>query len=204
MKRYTRFLRFLGKPIKIKRLRIALQACITLLLIAITLILIPASLVSYYEEWTYFESIYFFFITMSTIGFGDLVLDDCVNCNLSVWVFVMIYTMYVFLGICVISLFFKAITNYQERKLGEAESLIVTFINSGSTTVISTLANTFIGNSPSHSPAKKSNQASGGEESSNTSHFENETLMVELHNTETNPRYTFVQANSEMAVSDNL
>ncbi|GAB0096419.1 uncharacterized protein DMENIID0001_119250 [Sergentomyia squamirostris] len=41
--------------------------------ILITYILIGASIYSMWEEWSFFESFYFVFISMSTIGFGDFV-----------------------------------------------------------------------------------------------------------------------------------
>ena len=36
-------------------------------------VMIPASIFMYTEHWTYIESVYFAFVTLSTIGFGDLV-----------------------------------------------------------------------------------------------------------------------------------
>ncbi|PIK52119.1 Potassium channel subfamily K member 4 [Apostichopus japonicus] len=161
VKRYTKLLKFLGRPIKHKWSRVAVQSLITILLIASTLILVPATLLSYFEQFSYFDAIYFFFITVSTIGFGDIVLDECTRCSYSytVWIFVLLYTIYVFLGICVISALFKAFSSYRERKLIEAESKLVTFITSGSTTIINTLATTFVTSSPSHSAAKSTDDS---------------------------------------------
>lgn len=36
-------------------------------------VLLPAALYSYVENWSYLESVYFCFITISTIGFGDYI-----------------------------------------------------------------------------------------------------------------------------------
>merc|ERR1739848_550374 len=44
-----------------------------LFLLFIVLILVLAALSVFYEGWTFFEGIYFAFITLSTIGFGDFV-----------------------------------------------------------------------------------------------------------------------------------
>ncbi|PIK52118.1 hypothetical protein BSL78_10965 [Apostichopus japonicus] len=161
VKRYTKLLKFLGRPIKHKWSRVVVQSLITTLLISSTLILIPATMVSYFEQVSYFDAIYFFFITVSTIGLGDIVLDECTRClySYTVWVFVLFFTIYVFLGICVISALFKAFSSYRKRKLIEAESLLVTFITSGSTTVINTIANTFVTSSPSHSAAKRTDDS---------------------------------------------
>lgn len=44
-----------------------------LLLLAVLLILIAASVYHYVEHWTYLDSVYFCFTSFATIGFGDFV-----------------------------------------------------------------------------------------------------------------------------------
>ena len=36
-------------------------------------VIIPGVIFSYIQDWTYFESIYFCFVTLTTVGFGDFV-----------------------------------------------------------------------------------------------------------------------------------
>lgn len=39
--------------------------------------LLPAFMFKYYEGWTFFQGVYYAFITLSTIGFGDYVAGEC-------------------------------------------------------------------------------------------------------------------------------
>lgn len=39
----------------------------------IVFILIPSGIISYFEQWTFDESVYFAFVTLTTIGYGDYV-----------------------------------------------------------------------------------------------------------------------------------
>ncbi|KAJ8044532.1 Potassium channel subfamily K member 4 [Holothuria leucospilota] len=139
-KKYLKAMGLLKKYIKRGRPRQLVQSLVTIFLVVFFLILLPSLLVSYYENWAYFDSVYFFFITVSTIGFGDLVIEDCARCGRSVWIFVILYVFYVFVGICIISMAFTAFGNYQRRKLAQVESLVITFLKVKSYQVIHTAA----------------------------------------------------------------
>lgn len=39
----------------------------------IVFILIPSGIICYFEQWTFDESVYFAFVTLTTIGYGDYV-----------------------------------------------------------------------------------------------------------------------------------
>lgn len=39
----------------------------------IVFIFIPSGIISYFEQWTFDESVYFAFVTLTTIGYGDYV-----------------------------------------------------------------------------------------------------------------------------------
>lgn len=39
----------------------------------IVFIFLPAGIISFFEEWTFDESVYFTFVTLTTIGYGDYV-----------------------------------------------------------------------------------------------------------------------------------
>lgn len=52
---------------------IHMKTVVAVFVIVISMILILATLAMKYEGWTYFEGLYFGFITLSTIGFGDYV-----------------------------------------------------------------------------------------------------------------------------------
>lgn len=52
---------------------IHMKTVIAVFVIVISMLLVLAALAMEYEGWTYFEGLYFGFITLSTIGFGDYV-----------------------------------------------------------------------------------------------------------------------------------
>lgn len=54
-------------------LRLAAQIFMYLTPGFIMFIFFPAFLFMYYEGWSYDESVYYAFVTLTTIGFGDLV-----------------------------------------------------------------------------------------------------------------------------------
>ncbi|XP_012055088.1 PREDICTED: open rectifier potassium channel protein 1 [Atta cephalotes] len=56
-----------------KIMRLAVQIFLYLTPGFIVFIFFPAILFSFYEKWTYDESVYYAFVTLTTIGFGDLV-----------------------------------------------------------------------------------------------------------------------------------
>ncbi|XP_006821125.1 TWiK family of potassium channels protein 7-like [Saccoglossus kowalevskii] len=72
-------------------------------------------LFSIYTDWTYLESFYFSFITLSTIGFGDLFLADTSNVG-----FLVISALYMLFGLAVVSM---CITLLQERFVSLATSI---------------------------------------------------------------------------------
>ncbi|KAL5240345.1 hypothetical protein ACI65C_007755 [Semiaphis heraclei] len=49
----------------------------------IVFIFLPAGLISYFEDWTFDESVYFTFVTLTTIGYGDYVAGQKVN--IGIW-----------------------------------------------------------------------------------------------------------------------
>ena len=65
--------------------------------IVITMILALAGLAMHYEGWTYFEGIYFAFITLSTIGFGDYVPQHPAHADREHSAYVIIFTVVTFL-----------------------------------------------------------------------------------------------------------
>jgi len=60
-----------------KTMRLAAQIFLYLTPGFIVFIFFPAILFSYFEKWTYEESVYYAFVTLTTIGFGDFVAGKC-------------------------------------------------------------------------------------------------------------------------------
>ena len=63
--------------------RVILEGIIFVLLWTGLFLFIPAIVFHYIEaspEWDYVDSVYFTFITLSTIGFGDMVAGSCPQC----------------------------------------------------------------------------------------------------------------------------
>lgn len=74
-------IKFFKKCFKFKNIDVT-QTELVIIGIMLTLLVITtgASIFSYYEDWSYFEAIYYCFVTLTTIGFGDFVaLSDYEN-----------------------------------------------------------------------------------------------------------------------------
>ena len=69
----TRYLTQPGLPRSVIR---AINMSILIVLIVTFVIFIPALLFDYTEDWSYFEALYFCFITLTTIGLGDYTPGD--------------------------------------------------------------------------------------------------------------------------------
>lgn len=50
----------------------------------IVFIFIPSYIISYFEEWTFDQSVYFAFVTLTTIGYGDYVAGNYIILNRTV------------------------------------------------------------------------------------------------------------------------
>ncbi|XP_050542134.1 open rectifier potassium channel protein 1 isoform X2 [Daktulosphaira vitifoliae] len=48
----------------------------------IVFILVPSAVISHFEQWEFDESVYFAFVTLTTIGYGDFVAGQTVNTNI--------------------------------------------------------------------------------------------------------------------------
>lgn len=60
-------------PFEMRKVGLAAQILMYLTPGFFMFIFFPAFLFSYYEGWTYDQSVYYAFVTLTTIGFGDLV-----------------------------------------------------------------------------------------------------------------------------------
>lgn len=67
--------KFLSKQFSTNHINIErkLKKCFIPLVGVVIFVILPALVISTLEDWTYGESIYFCFVTLTTIGFGDYV-----------------------------------------------------------------------------------------------------------------------------------
>lgn len=64
-----------------------------------------AGIFSYYEHWSYFHSFYYCFVTLTTIGFGDMVaLQDSIESRFSIF-YISISMLFIFIGLTIASSF---------------------------------------------------------------------------------------------------
>ncbi|KAJ8044533.1 Potassium channel subfamily K member 4 [Holothuria leucospilota] len=115
-KKYMRTLDLLRKSVKQQRALLIVQIFITVCLLIITVVLFPSAIIAYFDNWRYFDAIYFYIITITTIGFGDMVIGDCSKCGPNSWLFFFVFMFSVLMGMGVISLLFSASSNYQKEK----------------------------------------------------------------------------------------
>lgn len=113
---------FHEKVLKRKPTGIGLKAASITLLISILMILIIALFGCYLEGWRYLDGIYFGFITLTTIGFGDFVpLHPSPNLDpesypAHVLVFTIMSIIYFTIGLAIISSVLLSIRNAMEER----------------------------------------------------------------------------------------
>ncbi|XP_032231866.2 potassium channel subfamily K member 3 isoform X2 [Nematostella vectensis] len=97
---------------------IHMKTVLTVFALVITMLLVLAALAVEYEGWTYFQGIYFGFITLSTIGFGDYVpahpSKDETNHPAFVIIFTLITFLYFTVGLALVSSALLAISRLFE------------------------------------------------------------------------------------------
>ncbi|XP_066512444.1 potassium channel subfamily K member 17-like [Hoplias malabaricus] len=90
-----KFCNFVAKKIKYQKcMRLSIHF-VFFLISSVLYFVVPMLLFKQYEGWTYAQAIYYCFITLSTIGFGDYVADfnpdkmypDWYGCIMGVWIF---------------------------------------------------------------------------------------------------------------------
>ncbi len=111
--------RLMGREARSTNIRTSLL----LFIIMTSMILVLAGLAVWYEGWSFFEGIYFAFITLSTIGFGDFVpshptltSEDEPKEHFHVVLFVGITFVYITVGLSVVSSVLLSVTRSVENK----------------------------------------------------------------------------------------
>ncbi len=101
----------------------AIRTSLLLFMVMTSMILILAGLAVWYEGWSFFEGIYFAFITLSTIGFGDFVpshpsekFGDHSAQHYHVALFVGVTFIYITIGLSVVSSVLLSVTRIFENK----------------------------------------------------------------------------------------
>ena len=115
------------KLLKVKEERsTALRTSVILFVIMLTMILLLAGVAMQYEGWSFFEGIYFAFITLSTIGFGDFVpttphgttsgSSHLAHHHVHVALFIFVTFVYITIGLAVVSSVLVSISRIFETK----------------------------------------------------------------------------------------
>ena len=98
---YRIFMRGLGKK---REISTNSMAAVGLVGLAIT-VCFGATIFSYYEDWNYFQALYYCFVTLTTIGFGDYVaLQDSVEERFGIF-YISLSMIFIFIGLTIASSF---------------------------------------------------------------------------------------------------
>ncbi|XP_033125876.1 potassium channel subfamily K member 16-like [Anneissia japonica] len=112
-----------------QRLRNNLILIITCTLVSIVILILPSVLIilTIERDWSFIQAVYFSFITLSTIGFGDLEVASRIRSDGSVSktvlhiFYAIVAILYLLLGLGVLAAIFKATTRrYQKNKLSKS------------------------------------------------------------------------------------
>ncbi|XP_072165956.1 potassium channel subfamily K member 2-like [Diadema setosum] len=91
-------------------------------------LLLPGLVFTFTEGWSFADSFYYCFISLSTIGFGDMVAGDTHDDLLSLWLLKVALVMYLLMGLCVMSMALKALADSQKKGIIRAKTVARTAV----------------------------------------------------------------------------
>ncbi|RNA18214.1 potassium channel subfamily K member 10 [Brachionus plicatilis] len=109
---------YLLKPIKKlsnnKKIFIIIQIIFSVISGTIIFLLVPGFVIMRLENWNYIDALYYIFVTLFTIGFGDLVAGSNFKLSSPVWMNVYRFSLYLwmYLGMAYISLIITLVLDY--------------------------------------------------------------------------------------------
>lgn len=140
---------------KSSRINYIFHIFVVFLLAYSTIIVIPAAIISHAEDWTYIDAHYFCFISLTTIGFGDLApmtWSDESN-RFKQWMQTVMYVTYLLLGLSLLSVVLTAFLRKHEGQFKNAGRRMKRFVAHSArsaTTRVKEAAER--GHSPGHTP----------------------------------------------------
>ncbi|XP_022103804.1 potassium channel subfamily K member 16-like [Acanthaster planci] len=125
-KRFTRCSDKCLEVIRSKNARRFLLGAITLMGLWILLVLLPSVIFTHTEPWEWWRAQYFCFVSLSTIGFGDVIygLEREGDSYALDWSYKLGILVYFFLGLSLISIVFKGVWHSQRKNLNRAKARI--------------------------------------------------------------------------------
>lgn len=115
---------------KSSQLNYIVHISVVFLLVYSTIIVIPSLIISYAEDWTYIDSHYFCFISLTTIGFGDLAPQTWRDADgeFKKWIQTSLYVTYLLLGLSLLSVALTAFLRKNQGKLKNAGKRMKRFV----------------------------------------------------------------------------
>lgn len=105
-------------PVRVRTKPVPIWLCV---LLVVSYILAGAYLFKYWEEWDYLDAAYFCFITLTTIGFGDLVPAKGVAQNANIRI--ALCSLYLLFGISLLAMSFNLV---QDEVISKVKSVAKT------------------------------------------------------------------------------
>ncbi|XP_038074264.1 potassium channel subfamily K member 4-like [Patiria miniata] len=113
------------KHLKPGSTRTAVEVIIICICLYVLIVALPGIVFSYLENWDFFQSQYFCFISLSTIGFGDFVPAQSPELTpLSRWLYKLGTAAYLIIGLSILSVAIKGFLDSQQTKLNKWKARI--------------------------------------------------------------------------------
>ncbi|XP_022103809.1 potassium channel subfamily K member 16-like [Acanthaster planci] len=108
------------KHVKAGNARTVVEVVIICICLYVLIVALPGIAFAYLEHWNFFQSHYFCFISLSTIGFGDFVpAENPALTPLSRWVYKLGTSAYLIIGLSILSVAIKGFMASQQTKINK-------------------------------------------------------------------------------------